>query len=271
MHGAGNDYVYINCIDQSVKDPSSLAIKLSDRNFGIGGDGLVLILNSETEDFRMRMFNADGSEGEMCGNAIRCVAKYLYDRGHTKESVVNLETLAGKKVLELNIEDGVVSRVRVDMGKPVLKPADIPVSIPGELVISASYKVQDEDFEMTCISIGNPHAVFFVDELNDYQVLELGPKIEADPLFPNRVNAHFAKVVSKNEINMRVWERGSGETMACGTGACAVLVAAVLTEQTERIASINLPGGTLEVEWAENDHVYMTGPAEFVFDGEIEI
>ena len=207
----------------------------------------------------------------MCGNAVRCVARYLYDRGYTKESVINLETLGGKKVLELNIESGVVKSVRVDMGKPVFLPSEIPVSLPGESIVGADYKIDNEVLGMTCISMGNPHAVFFVDEINDHQVLELGPKIEVDPIFPNRINVHFVEVKSRNEIDMRVWERGSGETMACGTGACAVLVAAVLTEQTERTASVNLPGGTLEIEWAKNDRVYMTGPAEFVFDGEIEI
>ena len=271
MHGLGNDYIYFNCLESPIERPEDLSPILSHRHFGIGGDGIVLIMESKSEDFRMRMFNADGSEAEMCGNAVRCVAKYLFDRNYTDKEVIRLETNGGARVLELNIDAGKTRSVRVDMGEPILTPGEIPINVDAPKVVNANYKVAGESFEMTGVSMGNPHAVLFVDEITDHQVLELGPKIEVDPIFPNRINAHFAQVIGNNEIRMRVWERGSGETQACGTGACAVLVAAVLTERTGRKALIHLSGGDLEIEWGENGHVYMTGPAEFVFDGRAEL
>ncbi len=269
MHGAGNDYVYVNCFDQPVPDNlADLAQLVSDRHFGIGGDGLILICSSETADARMRMFNADGSESEMCGNGIRCVAKYVYDHDLVKKQSLSVETGAGILSIDLELEGDLVSRVRVDMGEPILDACEIPTTFQGNPVVAAELPIADKNLEVTCVSMGNPHCVTFVDELTDRWVLGIGPKVEVDAHFPNRINAEFVRVKSPSEVDMRVWERGSGETLACGTGACAVCVAGVLTERTDRRILAHLPGGDLELYWAENNHVYMTGPATEVFSGE---
>jgi diaminopimelate epimerase len=270
MEGLGNDYIYFNCLEESIEDPARAAKILCDRHFKIGGDGIVLILPSEKADFRMRMFNADGSEAEMCGNAIRCVAKYVYDRRLTKKDVLCMETLAGVLNLYLAIENGVVSKVRVDMGAPVLKGTQIPVAIDKEKVIGEPLTVSGQTFSMTCVSMGNPHSIIFVDEITDEHVLTLGPKIETHELFPRKVNVEFVKVLNRNEVQMRVWERGTGETIACGTGASAVAVAAALNGLTERDVTVHLRGGDLEIQWAEDGHVFMTGPANFAFEGDVE-
>jgi len=269
MQGAGNDYVYVDCFSQDVADPAGLARRISDRHFGVGGDGLILICPSKIADARMRMFNLDGSESEMCGNGVRCVAKYVYDHGICRKKTLRIETGAGVLALDLELADGHVSRVRVDMGEPVLEAAKIPTTLPGNPVVNVDLTVADKTFPVTCVSMGNPHCVTFVDKPTDDWVLGLGPKIETDPHFPNRVNAEFVEVVSPAEVNMRVWERGSGETLACGTGACAVCVAGVLAGQTGWKIRAHLPGGELELEWSETtNHVFLTGPAEEVFSGE---
>jgi len=272
MHGLGNDYIYVNCIDQCIENPSEVARFVSDRHFGIGSDGLVLILPSEVADFRMRMFNSDGSEAEMCGNAIRCVGKYVYDNGLTDKLNIKIETLAGIKVLDLTVENGKVSLVKVDMGEPILKPADIPVDSEADLFISQPVEIDGVTYNVTCVSMGNPHAVTYVDDVMKFPLETVGPKMENHKLFPRRINAEFVQIIDRNTLRMRVWERGAGETMACGTGACAVLVASVLNNVSDRKATIKLLGGDLHIEWNEADnHVYMTGPAVKVFDGEIDI
>jgi len=272
MHGFGNDYIYVNCIDQCIENPSQVAQFVSDRHFGIGSDGLVLILPSEVADFRMRMFNSDGSEAEMCGNAIRCVGKYVYDNGLTDKLKIKIETLAGIKVLDLTLDNGKVSLVRVDMGEPILRPADIPVDSDGDLFISRPVEIDGETYKVTCVSMGNPHAVTYVDDVMKFPLEVVGPKMETHKLFPRKINAEFVQVIDRKTLKMRVWERGAGETMACGTGACAVLVASVLNNLSDRKATIRLLGGDLYIEWNEADnHVYMTGPAVKVFDGEIDI
>lgn len=275
MHGAGNDYIYVEGFSQPVPtDPPELSRKISDRHFGIGGDGLVLILPPETgsADARMRMFNADGSEAQMCGNAIRCVAKYVYDHDLVKKDKLVIETLRGPLSLELTEENGKIAWVRVNMAAPILEAAKIPTTLPGtppkEVPITAGGKT----FPVTCVSMGNPHAVAFVEEITDEWVLGVGPKVERHEAFPERINAEFVQVLSRTEVNMRVWERGSGETLACGTGACAVAVAGVLTGRTERKITVHLTGGDLKLEWNEADNnVYMTGPATEVFSGEISL
>ena len=269
MHGAGNDYVYVSCFDQPLPDnPADLARRVSDRHFGVGGDGLILICPSQTADARMRMFNADGSESEMCGNGIRCLAKYVYDHDLVKKRTLTIETGAGIRSIDLELEGDLVSRARVDMGEPILDGQEIPTTFDGNPVVNAELPIGDKTLEVTCVSMGNPHCVTFVDELTDEWVLGIGPKIEVDEHFPNRVNAEFVRVKSRSEVQMRVWERGSGETLACGTGACAVCVAGAVTERTDRRILAHLPGGDLELYWAENNHVYMTGPATEVFSGE---
>ncbi|GAG17840.1 unnamed protein product, partial [marine sediment metagenome] len=239
MHGAGNDYVYIDCLQQPTPDdPAELARRVSDRHFGVGGDGLILICPSEPADVRMRMFNADGSEAEMCGNGVRCVAKYLYDHGLCRKETLKIETGAGVLTLDLEVVDGRARRVRVDMGEPILEPQKIPTTLPGNPlfdgspVVAVDLSVGGEKLQVACVSMGNPHCVTFVDELTDHWVLEIGPQIETDPHFPNRVSAEFVKVISPAEVRIRVWERGSGETLACGTGASAVCVAGVLAGRT---------------------------------------
>jgi diaminopimelate epimerase len=277
MHGAGNDYVYVNCFDQTLpEDLAQLARKVSDRHFGIGGDGLILIHPSGVADARMQMFNADGSEAEMCGNGVRCVAKYVYDHGLARSERLQIETRAGVLALDLETADGRVQRVRVDMGEPVLEPARVPTALPGiasphgQAVIDAELDVagEPEPLRVTCVSMGNPHAVAFVERITDHLVLQVGPKVEVDPRFPNRVNAEFVEVISRSEVRMRVWERGSGETLACGTGASAACVAGVVSGRTDRRILVHLLGGDLEIDWADDNHVYLTGPAVEVFSGE---
>ena len=271
MHGLGNDYIYINGFEEIVADPGELAIKVSDRHFGIGSDGIVLIMPSDSCDFRMRMFNNDGSEAEMCGNASRCVAKYVYDFGLTDKDEITLETLAGVKILKMQIIDGKVDTVTVNMGAPIIKAADIPVISSKDQVIDEPLVIEGIEYRITCVSMGNPHCISYIDDVRAFNLETIGPKIENHEMFPKRINAEFAKVVDRKNIDMRVWERGSGETLACGTGACATLVASVLNDYTDRKATLHLLGGDLEIEWNEADNnVYMTGPATTVFQGEIE-
>ncbi len=277
MHGAGNDYIYIDCFREALPaDPAGLARRMADRHFGVGGDGLILICPSAVADARMRIFNADGSEAEMCGNGIRCVAKYVYDHGLCRKPTVRIETAAGVLSLDLELEGDKVARVRVDMGPPILQPERIPTTLPGNPglagnpVVDAPLEVRGQRLRVTCVSMGNPHCVVYVDRPSDAWVRELGPQIEQHPCFPRRVNAEFVEVLSPQEVRVRVWERGSGETLACGTGASAVCVAGVLTGRTGRRLLAHLPGGDLELHWADDDHVYLTGPAEEVFSGQWE-
>ncbi|MFO1095526.1 MAG: diaminopimelate epimerase [Planctomycetaceae bacterium] len=269
MHGAGNDYIYLDCFAQPApRDPAQLSIAMSDRHTGIGGDGLVLIGPSERGDARMRMFNADGSESEMCGNAIRCVAKYLCDHGLVRKSELNIETGRGVLTLQVFSEGGKVTRARVNMGRPILDAPEIPTLLPGNPPIRAPLEVAGQTLHVTCVSMGNPHCVSFVDEVTDTLVLGIGPQVERHPAFPRRVNAEFVHVISPREVEMRVGERGSGETQACGTGASAVCVAGALNGLTERTIVAHLPGGDLELEWSTCGEVYMTGPAVEVFSGD---
>lgn len=269
MHGAGNDYLYVNCFEAvDLGDIPSLAQAMSDRHFGAGGDGLVLIQPSERADARMRMFNADGSEAEMCGNAVRCVAKYVYDHEIAKKDELQIETGRGVLTLQCSVSGGKVDRVRVNMDEPILKSADIPTTLPGDPPVNAPLHVGGRDLEVTCVSMGNPHCVTFVDEVNDDWVLNIGPQVEVHKAFPRKINAEFIQVVSPSEVIMRVWERGSGETLACGTGACGAVVAGVLAGKNDRKVTVHLTGGDLEIEWAESGEVYMTGPAAEIFTGE---
>jgi len=268
MHGAGNDYIYVDCFSRDApRDASRLAVAVSDRHKGIGADGLILICPSEKADARMRMFNADGSEAEMCGNGIRCVAKYVYDHGISRKDRLQIETLRGVLTLELETAQGKVSRVRVNMGTPILEGTRIPTTLPGNLPVRQRLSAAGREFEVTCVSMGNPHCVTFVETLSDDWVLRVGPEIERHQAFPNRVNVEFIQLVSPCEFHMRVWERGSGETQACGTGACASVVAGVLAGLTERKVLAHLPGGDLELDWAASGEVYLTGPAVEVFSG----
>ncbi len=270
MHGAGNDYVYVNGFEESLpSDLPDLARRISDRRFGVGGDGLILILPSVKADARMQMFNADGSEAEMCGNGIRCVAKYVYDYGIACKAELQIETKAGVLSLSVSTAGGLVDKVRVDMGPPILAAERIPTTLPGDPVVNAELQVAGRSFAVTCVSMGNPHCVIFVERATDELVLGGGPKIEVDPHFPARVNVEFIEVISGSEVRQRTWERGSGETWACGTGASAVCVAGVLTGRTGRRIVNHLRGGDLELHWDEADnHVYMTGPAAEVFSGD---
>ena len=272
MQGLGNDYVYVNCLKEKIKNPPELAKKISDRHFGVGSDGLIMINPSDKADFEMEMYNADGSRGEMCGNGIRCVAKYVYDYGLTDKTSISVETLAGIKYLDLTVENGKVKLVKVDMGKPGLKPSEIPVEASGDQVIDDPIMAAGEEYRMTCVSMGNPHAVVFVDcDLQELPLEEIGPKFENHERFPRRVNTEFVRVIDRHTAQMRVWERGSGETLACGTGACAVAVACALNGYTEDEVTVKLLGGDLKIKWdCERDTVFMTGPAEVVFDGEWE-
>lgn len=269
MHGAGNDYVYVDCFSQPLpRDIPGLARAVSDRHFGIGSDGLILICPSEKADARMRMFNADGSESEMCGNGIRCVAKFVHDHGIAARPALSIETGRGVLSLELDVKAGKVQQVRVDMGEPILTANDIPTTLPEP---PRNVVLPGTDLRATCVSMGNPHCVIFVDEITDELVLNVGPRIEVLPVFPRRTNVEFVKINSPGDLTMRVWERGSGETLACGTGACAVAVAGVLTGQSNRAVTIHLRGGDLQLHWSETDnHVYMTGPAVEVFSGDWE-
>lgn len=268
MQGAGNDYIYIDGFTHAVENPESLAIKLSNRNFGIGSDGLVLILPSETCDFKMRMFNPDGSEAEMCGNASRCVGKYVFDNNLTSETDISLETKAGIKRIKLLDGDAVCRKVRVDMGEPILEPSLIPVNVAQQPVLNYPLEIEAKTWSISCVSMGNPHAVVFMDAINDLDLPVIGPKFETNAIFPRKTNTEFVEVIDRNTLKMRVWERGTGETLACGTGACAVAVAAVLNNYCDRKITIHLLGGDLEILWDEKDnHVYMTGDAVTVFEG----
>lgn len=268
MQGLGNDYVYVNGFEERIENPSEMSVKVSNRNFGVGSDGLILINPSEKADFEMEMYNADGSRGEMCGNGIRCVAKYVYDYGLTDKTHISVETLGGIKYLDLTVEDGKVVLVRVDMGSPILTPAQIPVIADEAEAVAVPILVDETEYQMTCVSIGNPHAVIFMDDIEHLEIEKIGPKFEHHERFPNRVNTEFVKVLDRQTASMRVWERGSGETLACGTGACAVAVACILGGYTENKVTVKLLGGDLLIEWdREQNKIYMTGPAEVVFDG----
>ena len=271
MHGIGNDYVYVNCLEENVENPSELSIKVSDRHFGIGSDGLILIKPSEKADFEMEMYNADGSQGAMCGNGIRCVAKYVYDYGLTDKTSISVDTKSGIKYLELTVENGKVSLVKVNMGQPELEAAKIPMIYKKEKVISQPLGVNDDVYEVTAVSMGNPHAVVYMDEIEKLEIEKIGPYFEKHPAFAEGVNTEFVHVIDENTVEMRVWERGSGETLACGTGACAVAVACVLNGYTNDEVTVKLLGGDLKIFWDRKENlVYMTGPATVVFDGVIE-
>lgn len=268
MEGLGNDYVYVEDFGNSIKNAPEIAEHISDRHFGVGGDGLVLICKSDKADFRMRMFNADGSEGEMCGNAIRCVGKYVYDKGFVTKTSVTVETLAGIRILDLTVEGGKVASARVDMGRPILKPRDIPVDADGETFIDQELVADGKTYRGTAVSMGNPHFVTRVDSVDGLDLAKIGPSFEHHKMFPKRINTEFVQVLSRSEVRMRVWERGSGETLACGTGACATAVACALNGWTDRTVTVRLTGGDLHIEWTEEDMVFMTGPATLVFEGE---
>jgi diaminopimelate epimerase len=270
MHGAGNDYVYVNGFTQTLPENlPALARRIADRHFGVGGDGLIVIGPSTVADARMQMFNADGSEAEMCGNGIRCVAKFVYDQGICRRPTLRIQTGAGVLSLDLEVVQGKVERARVDMGVPILDPQRIPTRLPGDPVVDVPLTIDGQTWKVTCVSMGNPHCVIYVDELNDALVRGIGPRIERDAQFPQRVNVEFVQVVSPTEVRQRTWERGSGETLACGTGASAVCVAGVLTGRTERRITVHLLGGDLELEWRDDsNHVLMTGPATEVFTGQ---
>ena len=281
MHGCGNDYVYVDCTKEVIPNISETAIRVSDRHFGIGSDGLILIKASDVADFEMDMYNADGSRGKMCGNGIRCVAKYVYDHGLTDKTTITVNTLSGIKTLKLTVEDGKVSKVRVDMGEPELIPAQVPVkaSVLGladdrrEAIVAEPLEIKGRSYDITCVSMGNPHCITFIGEdVRDFPLEEVGPIFEKHELFPERVNTEFINVIDKDHLRMRVWERGSGETLACGTGACAVAGASYLNGFTGRSVDIELLGGHLEVVYDEKtNHVFMTGPATEVFSGEIDL
>ena len=273
MHGLGNDYVYMDAINQKIENRSELAKFVSDRHFGIGSDGLILICPSEKADFRMQMFNQDGSEAEMCGNGIRCVGKFVYDKGLTNKTTITDETLAGIKTLVMTEKNGKIEAVRVDMGEPILEPKLIPVISEENPVKNLQLKVEDKEFKFTCVSMGNPHAVAFIEEdVNDFDICKYGAKLEVNKAFPNKANIEFINVIDDKTLKMRVWERGAGETLACGTGACASAVAAMLNGYTSREVTVHLLGGDLKIEWSKADnHVYMTGTATTVFEGEIEV
>ena len=274
MHGLGNDYVYIDCYSQEVNlgNISDLAKFMSNRHFGIGSDGIILICKSEIADFKMRMFNFDGSEAEMCGNGIRCVGKFVYDKGLTNKKIVEIETLAGVKILNLNVKNGKVETVKVDMGEPILEAEKIPVISTKTPVKDLKISAIDREFDFTCVSMGNPHAITIVENTKEFDIEKYGPVLEINEHFPKRSNIEFIEIIDKNNIKMRVWERGAGETLACGTGACATAVACNINGITNRKVNIELLGGTLEIEWDEKtNHVFMTGSATTVFEGEIEV
>lgn len=273
MQGAGNDYIYVNCFEEKIENINTVAKMVSDRHFGIGSDGLVLICPSDVADFRMDMYNSDGTQAEMCGNATRCIGKYVHDKGLTDKTTVTLETLAGIKILNLNLdENGEVDTVCVNMGSPELVPANIPIDSKLNRFVQESVIVDGEEYKVTGVSMGNPHAVTYVDSVDDIDIEKIGPKFETHTLFPRKINTEFAQIVDRNTIKMRVWERGTGETLACGTGACATLVAANMSDLVDDEADLVLLGGTLHIKWdKEDNNVYMTGPARFVFDGIITV
>lgn len=269
MQGIGNDYIYVNCFEETVRDPAALSVRMSRAHFGVGSDGLVLIEPSDVADFGMRIFNSDGSESEMCGNAIRCIGKYVYERGLTDKTEITVMTGAGLKQLQLHARGGKVHSVRADMGTPELNPRMVPVDLPGEIILGHRLEVGGLVYPIHCVSMGNPHCVVFVNDPDDVDLQSIGPMIENHRIFPNRTNVEFVSIKDRHHLRMRVWERGAGETMACGTGSCAALVASVLTGKCDRSAEIGLRGGVLQIEWSpEDNHVYMQGPAEFVFDGQ---
>ena len=272
MQGCGNDYIYVNCFAESVPDPSGTSIRLSDRHFGVGGDGLVLISPSDTADFDMDMYNADGSRSGMCGNAIRCVGKYVYDRGLTDKKVITISTQTGVKTLWLDVKDGAVQTVRVCMGKPDFRPEAVPVAGEGDTFLQQDITVLGETWNVSAVSVGNPHCVTYVEDPYALDFERIGPAFENHPVFPARVNTEFIQIIDEHTLKMRVWERGSGETYACGTGASAALAVTAKLGLCADEADLNLRGGTLHIEWdRETDLLYMTGPATFVFDGEVEI
>ncbi|MCR4831027.1 MAG: diaminopimelate epimerase [Pseudobutyrivibrio sp.] len=272
MHGCGNDYVYVNLFEEKVDNPAEVSIKVSDRHFGIGSDGLITIGPSDKADFRMRIYNADGSEAEMCGNGIRCVAKYVYDHKLTDKTEITVETGAGVLTLILYPENGKVQQVRVDMGEPILTPADIPVVADGDKVIDEPIEVGGKTWNMTCVSMGNPHAVVFVDDTDNFELEKYGPLFESHERFPKRTNTEFVQIISRTEAKMRVWERGSAETWACGTGTCACVMACILNNKTDDKVLVHLRGGDLTIEYDRaTNHVFMTGPATTVFSGEIDL
>ena len=272
MQGIGNDYVYVNCFREQVENPSQVAIKVSDRHFGVGSDGLILIKPSDVADFEMEMYNADGSQGAMCGNGIRCVAKYVYDYHLTDKTSISVNTKSGIKYLDLTVEDGKVKEVKVNMGAPILNTAEIPMIYGKEQVIAQPLNINQNLYEVTAISMGNPHVIVYMEDVKNLKIEEVGPYFEKSSVFPESVNTEFVRVIDRNTVEMRVWERGSGETLACGTGACAVAVACILNGYTEDQVTVKLLGGDLKIFWdREADLVYMTGPAEVVFDGEIQI
>lgn len=272
MQGLGNDYVYVNGFQEKIENPAEVAIRVSNRNFGVGSDGLIMINPSRVADFEMEMYNADGSRGEMCGNGIRCVGKYVYDYGLTDKTSISVETLGGIKYLDLTVENGKVKLVRVDMGSPELEPAKIPIVSEKDAVIQEPIVVAGTEYLMTGVSMGNPHTVVYMEDVQGLEIEKIGPEFENHPRFPKRINTEFARVIDRKTVEMRVWERGSGETLACGTGACAVAVASILNGWTEDKVTVKLLGGDLQIEWdKEANKVYMTGPAEVSFEGEIVI
>lgn len=272
MQGAGNDYIYVNCFTETVKNPEETAVRVSDRHFGVGADGLVLICPSENADFFMDIYNADGSRAKMCGNATRCVAKYVYDNKMTDKTEIALETLSGIKCIKITVQDGKAVAARVNMGAPILTPREIPTKFDGETVVSQNLSIDDTTYAVTCVSMGNPHCVLYTDDVHAPDLPRIGPKFENHEMFPDRINTEFVHIVSETEFDMRVWERGSGETLACGTGACAATVASILNGYCKRDTEIkvNLLGGTLYINWTADGDVYMTGPAETVCTGEID-
>lgn len=271
MHGCGNDYIYFDCFEQKIADPEELSRRLSRYHFGIGGDGIILIEPSECADARMRIFNQDGSEGKMCGNGIRCVGKYLYDSGLARKEEIAVETQSGIRVLQMQVQDGQVIGVTVNMGQAELAPERIPVSLPGSEIIGMPVSIDGKEWEITCVSMGNPHCVVFCEDPDSLDLTKVGPKFEKAPIFPEGVNTEFIRVIDRKTLQMRVWERGSGETLACGTGACASAVAAILRGYCDRKEEITvrLKGGELKIRW-DLEAVWMTGPAETVFTGEVE-
>lgn len=272
MQGCGNDYVYVNGFENKIDNPNKLSEIVSDRHFGIGSDGLIVINPSEKADFKMSMYNADGSEGKMCGNGIRCVAKYVYDNKMTDKTTITVETLSGIKTLELNVKNDKVETVKVDMGTPILLPKDVPVVSDKDKVVDEPIVIDDKEYRITCVSMGNPHAITFIENTDDLEIETIGPKFENNPIFPDRVNTEFIQVLDRNTVKMRVWERGSGETFACGTGACATVVACVLNGLTDDKVTVKLLGGDLFIEYnREENTVYMTGPAKVSFTGKIEV
>lgn len=272
MQGCGNDYVYVNCFEETLENPNEVARKVSDRRFGVGSDGLILIKPSKEADFTMHMYNADGSQGKMCGNGIRCVGKYVYDHGMTDKTSLSIETLGGTKYLELTVEDGKVSEVTVDMGEPILKPELIPIAVEADQVINLPLTILDREFKITGVSVGNPHAVTFIEDTNSFPIEKYGPIFEEHPLFPEKINTEFVQVLDRKTVNMRVWERGSAETHACGTGATCCVYAAILNGLTEDEVTVHMLGGDVRIRYDRAlNRLFMTGPAVTVFDGVIEV